>query len=123
VSSTARLRPAAAILGKTVKKRAVSVAAGTSACCDNGRYNQSTDLKICRRYCVRPRLKAWQGCASRQSPKIRFVAAPILLERIIGGALLGGLHLGKTLEERSRRCVTLAFKAFGRGPRKWVTSW
>jgi hypothetical protein len=95
VSSAARLRPAAAIVGKTVKKRAVSVAAGTSACCDNGRYDQPTDAKICRRHRVRPQLMARQDRASRQSPKIRFVAAPILLERIIGGALWAGFTLGR----------------------------
>jgi hypothetical protein len=45
-----RLPAAAAILGKTVKKSAASVAADTSACCDNGRHNRLTDLKICRRH-------------------------------------------------------------------------
>jgi hypothetical protein len=82
-----RPRPAAAIVGKTVKKRAVSVAADTSAWCDNGRYDQSTDAQICHRHRGRPRLKAWQRYASRQSAELQFVAAPILLERIIGGAL------------------------------------
>jgi len=42
-------RPAAAILGKTVKKRAGTVAADTSACCDNGRHDRLTDREICRR--------------------------------------------------------------------------
>jgi hypothetical protein len=95
VSSTARLRPAAAILGKTVKKRAVSVAADNRACCGNGRHDRLADAKICHPHRVRPRLKAWQDRASRQSPKIRFVAAPILLERIIGGALWAGFTLGR----------------------------
>jgi hypothetical protein len=105
-----------------VKKRAAPVAADPSACCDNDLHDQMADVKISHKSRVRRRLRAWQGYASRQSAEMQFVTAPILLERIIGGAL-GGLHLGKTLEERSRRCVTLAFKAFGRGPRKWVTSW
>jgi len=95
VSSAARLRPAAAIVGKTVKKRAVSVAADNKACCDDCRYDQPTDVKKCRRHRVRPRLMAWRDRASRQSPKIRFVAAPILLERIIGGALWAGFTLGR----------------------------
>jgi hypothetical protein len=82
-------------VGKTVKKRAVPVAADTSICCDNGRYDQLTDVKKCRRHRVRPRLMAWQDRASRRSPKIRFVAAPILLERIIGGALWAGFTLGR----------------------------
>jgi len=56
VSPTARLRPAAANLGRTVKKRAVTVAADTSACCDNGRRDRLTDAKICQRHRVRPRL-------------------------------------------------------------------
>jgi hypothetical protein len=70
VSSTARLRPAAAILGKTVKKRAVMVAADTSACCNNGRHDQLTHAQICHRHRVRPRLKAWQRRASRQHPEM-----------------------------------------------------
>jgi hypothetical protein len=49
-SFTARLPPAAAILGKTVKKRAVTVATDTSACCDNGRHDQPTGAK---RYAIR----------------------------------------------------------------------
>jgi len=79
--------PAAAILGKTVKKRAVSVAADPSACCDNGLHDQLTDVKISHRRRVRRRLRAWQRYASRQSAEMQFVPAPILLERIIGGAL------------------------------------
>jgi hypothetical protein len=74
-------------VGKAVKKRAASVAADPSACCDNGLHDQLTDVKICRRHRVRPRLKSWQGYASRQSAEMQFVAAPILLERIIGGAI------------------------------------
>jgi hypothetical protein len=73
-----------------VKKRAVPVAADPSACCDSGRHNQLTDVEICRRDRVRRRLKAWQGYASRQSAEMHFVAAPILLERIIGGRLWAG---------------------------------
>jgi hypothetical protein len=73
-----------------VKKRAALVAADTSACCGNGRHDQSTNPEICRRHRVRPQLKAWQGCAAQHSPKKQFVAAPILLERIIGGAPWAG---------------------------------
>jgi hypothetical protein len=88
----ARLWLVAAVLGKTMKKRAVSVAAYPSACCDSGLHDRLSNVKIYRRYRVQPRLMAWQRCASRQRRKKQFVAAPILLERIIGGALLGGLH-------------------------------
>jgi hypothetical protein len=65
-----RPRPVADVLGKTVKKRAVSVAAGTSACCDNGLHDQLIDVKISHRHRFWRRLKAWRGYASRQSAEM-----------------------------------------------------
>jgi hypothetical protein len=61
--SPARLPPAAAVLGKTVKKRAVSTAAEPGACCDGrlyghgGRQNmpptrRPTAIKGLARLCV-----------------------------------------------------------------------
>jgi hypothetical protein len=58
------MRPAAAILGKAVKKRAASVAADPSACCDNGLHGQLTNAKICHRRRIRRQSTAWQGGAA-----------------------------------------------------------
>jgi hypothetical protein len=50
------------------------------------------DVKLCRRRRVWRRLKAWQAVRRSVALKKQFFAAPILLKRIIGGALLGGLR-------------------------------
>jgi hypothetical protein len=122
----ARRRPAAAVLGKTLKKRAVPAATDPSGLPPQWPARPLMEVKSCRRRRVWRRLKPWQDERRGLALKKQFFAAPILLERIIRRGASGRAsleNLGKTLEERSRRCVTLAFKAFGRGLRKWVTSW